>query len=483
MHPNTILRLSALLPLASPSAAIPNRRSYVEDRDGILHNISEDPVSGVRMSFVNNSGICETTPAVNHYSGYVSMSPSDNMWFWLFEARENPDQAPLVLYFGGGPGCSSMMGTFINNGPCRFDSSNQSEPSLNPYSFNTYANMLYVDQPIPTGFSYGNGTEPRSTKEAAVAVYDFLQAFYDRFPAYQGRAVGIFTSSYGGHYGPEFARFILEKNGDLAAGDGTDRTARRHEIRVAALGLDNAWVDAAIQERSNIDFARENEYRPLINGTLHADLVRAWEAEEGGPGTLFAECAATGADAACHDAWMAGNSIDIGIVSGFPAGAKTFDVRPGAQSVPSAAAYLQREDVRRAIGAGTPYVECAWPRGFADSGDDARSFLGELSAVVSAGVKTLIWTGDADFACNWHGTSQVAHAIDWPGREAFAGQDLEPYTVGGEEKAGFKTQDNLTLMRVYEAGHQMTWYQIPPDPDVALQVFKQFMGSDGLSST
>lgn len=90
---------------------------------------------------------------------------------------------------------------------------------------------------------------------------------------------------------------------------------------------------------------------------------------------------------------------------------------------------------------------------------DARSFLDELSAVVRAGIKVLIWTGDADYVSNWFGTSEVAHKIDWPGRDAFAAKDLEPYTVGGQEKASFKTQDNLTYMLVFGAGHQMTWYR------------------------
>ena len=44
----------------------------------------------------------------------------------------------------------SAQGLFQENGPCHFVNG-ASTPSLNPYSFNTYANMLYVDQPIGTG--------------------------------------------------------------------------------------------------------------------------------------------------------------------------------------------------------------------------------------------------------------------------------------------------------------------------------------------
>ena len=79
-----------------------------------------------------------------------------------------------AVRFNGGPGCSSMIGLFQENGPCQFYNGSN-EPSLNPYSFNTHVNMLYVDQPISkfsektrlqaslissldVGFSYGTDT-------------------------------------------------------------------------------------------------------------------------------------------------------------------------------------------------------------------------------------------------------------------------------------------------------------------------------------
>ncbi len=122
------------------------------------------------------------------------------MWFWFFEARNDPDSAPLALWLNGGPGCSSMIGLFQENGPCQFYN-NDTTPSLNPYSWNEYANMLYVDQPIGTGFSYGTETV-NGTVAAAPFVWKLIQAFFAQFPQYQCRDFGLFTESYGGHYGP-----------------------------------------------------------------------------------------------------------------------------------------------------------------------------------------------------------------------------------------------------------------------------------------
>ena len=129
------------------------------------------------------------------------------MWFWFFEARSNPSTAPLALWLNGGPGCSSMIGLFQENGPCTFNNVSGTTPVLNPNSWNSFANMIYVDQPIGTGFSYGTDSVT-STITAAPYVWKLLQAFYAQFPNYENHNFGLFTESYGGHYGPEFASYL-----------------------------------------------------------------------------------------------------------------------------------------------------------------------------------------------------------------------------------------------------------------------------------
>lgn len=75
------------------------------------------------------------------------------MFFWYFESREDPQNAPLSLYLGGGPGTTSLGGATAENGPCYINSDSNST-RLNPWSWNNKVNMLYLDQPVQTGFSY-----------------------------------------------------------------------------------------------------------------------------------------------------------------------------------------------------------------------------------------------------------------------------------------------------------------------------------------
>jgi carboxypeptidase C (cathepsin A) len=105
---------------------------------------------------------------VKSYSGYVHLPPDPeigqpypaNMFFWFFESRKNPQNASLALWLNGGPGASSLISLASENGPC-FVNEDSNSTTLNQWSWNREANILYVDQPVQTGYSYDtliNGT-------------------------------------------------------------------------------------------------------------------------------------------------------------------------------------------------------------------------------------------------------------------------------------------------------------------------------------
>lgn len=66
-------------------------------------------------------GVCELTPGVKTYSGYVDIEDNQHIFWTLFEARERDlEEAPLTVWLSGGPGGSSMDGR-EEIGPCGVD--------------------------------------------------------------------------------------------------------------------------------------------------------------------------------------------------------------------------------------------------------------------------------------------------------------------------------------------------------------------------
>lgn len=73
---------AAFAGLAFAAPSIKHDKRGIVERNGVQFNVFEHAATGARIEFVNNSGICETTPGVKQYSGYLSVGTNMNMWFW-----------------------------------------------------------------------------------------------------------------------------------------------------------------------------------------------------------------------------------------------------------------------------------------------------------------------------------------------------------------------------------------------------------------
>ncbi|KAG1766459.1 Alpha/Beta hydrolase protein [Suillus occidentalis] len=432
-----------------------------------------------RIRYVKNSGICETTPNITQISGYIDVGTNMSMWFWFFESRNSPETAPFTLWLNGGPGCSSMIGLFQENGPCVVNADSNST-TLNPYSWNNLSNMIYIDQPIGAGFSYGTGTI-NSTEAAAPYVWTAFQILFKSqlFSKYASREFIFATESYGGHYAPSFVTYFEEQNVLIASG-AIDAVP----IVTSALMINNGWFDPLIQNIAWLNFAT---YAPGY-GQLQPDevLKNMSDALYGSNGCVAQEkaCYAAGnsisSNKICRDA---DNYCDDNIYYPAANGYDQNDLRQNSSALfPPAyyVNYLREKHVMRNIGAEVEYEACpdAPMEQFAKTADNARTSLPQLSALANSGMKILIWAGDADINCNWLGGHASVLSMDWYGNETLHNTPFTNMTINGTPVAAVQNVDNFSFARVYAAGHLVPAFQ----PQAALEIFSQVVRKEQLHS-
>ena len=152
------------------------------------------------------------------FSGYLDIADtSKKIHYLFFEAQDDSDNAPLLIWFNGGPGCSSMLGFMQENGPYRIESgSTKFHPS--EFSWNRETNILYIEQPAGVGFSYCEGTKdcPFDDHTSGKDNLNVLLQWYEKFPEFKDNELYISGESYAGVYVPYLAYYVNKHNEEAA---------------------------------------------------------------------------------------------------------------------------------------------------------------------------------------------------------------------------------------------------------------------------
>ncbi|KAJ8440354.1 hypothetical protein Cgig2_012790 [Carnegiea gigantea] len=153
-----------------------------------------------------------------HYSGYVTLDKKHGkkLFYYFVESERNPSKDPIVLWLNGGPGCSSFDGFVYEHGPFNFEAAKSKgdlpKLHLNPYSWSKVSNIIYLDSPVGTGFSFSRNTSDYITGDLKTAsdTYIFLLKWFRRFSEFIGNLFFIAGESYAGVFIPTLASNILK---------------------------------------------------------------------------------------------------------------------------------------------------------------------------------------------------------------------------------------------------------------------------------
>ncbi|RHY29250.1 hypothetical protein DYB32_005297 [Aphanomyces invadans] len=408
------------------------------------------------------------------YAGRIPLSkPGVELFYWLVHSESDPHTDPLVLWLNGGPGCSSLAGLFTELGP--FVVEGDLSVKRNTYAWNRKANLLFLESPAGVGFSSplldaAEYNEDTTTDNA----YDFLERFFAMYPTYQGRPFYIMGESYAGRYIP----YLVHK---LVSSPITNVTLR-------GFSIGNPATDDKVDGNALMDYYYTHG---MISRQNYKQTTAACV------GKVIRKCLSTShnCSAACTTALHAGilqvdkqklNPYniygDVCLLENGQANALHYPLHQRAilprgdigpcQDV-FTKAYLQLNAVQKALHVGeghVPWNDCN--HNVTRMYSRSPSALPLYPRILSAGLKALIYSGDADSVVNFIGTERW---ITDEGLNLTVVRDWRAWFGPDQQLAGY-TQDytNLTFKTVKGAGHMVAAVR----PLHALYMFECFLYGD-----
>ncbi|XP_030512136.2 serine carboxypeptidase 24-like [Rhodamnia argentea] len=395
--------------------------------------------------------------SVSQYSGYVRISEKKKMFYWLVEASSDADSKPLLLWLSGGPGCSSIgWGAFQEIGP--FQVLPNGELAKREISWNTEANLLFLDSPFGVGYSVRPALEQDGDNSTATDNYAFLNKWLEVFPKFKHRDFYLAGESYAGHYVPQLAQVIVNGNKGIA----------RPIINLKGLLIGNPLLDPKSGDPGRWEFYWNHG---LISDTTYENMKKF--------------CSVGRASEGCSKAWREAGDNEMGPVNFFNVYARPcadnsiqdllyrdwngFCLEADTQK------YLKRKDVQERFHVDTVYIPlnytlCSEPQvkiRYTRS-DREVSVLPVLKELIDTGLQIWIYSGTTDAAVPLQMTRRNIAALKLTVQEKWYPWYHRKLLAGWIER-----YEGLTLVAVMGSGHEVPMYR----PSQALTMFKSFLSN------
>ncbi|XP_048327066.1 serine carboxypeptidase-like 25 [Ziziphus jujuba] len=412
------------------------------------------------------------------FSGYVTVNQAVGraLFYWLTEAVHDPLSKPLVVWLNGGPGCSSVAyGASEEIGPFRINKT-ASGLNFNKFSWNTVANLLFLETPAGVGFSYSNRSSDlfdTGDRRTAKDSLQFLIQWLDRFPRYKGREVYLTGESYAGHYVPQLAKQIMTYN-----------QHSKHPINLQGIMVGNAVTDNYYDNLGTVTYwwshamISDKTYRQLINT---CDFRRQKESDE------------------CESLYSYAMDKEFGNIDQYNIYAPPCNVNSdGSTSSPTrhsmhlphrphhpifrqmsgydpctekyAEIYYNRLDVQKALHANITKIPYKWTACSEvlnrNWNDTDVSILPIYKDMIAGGIRVWVFSGDVDSVVPVTATRyslaqlKLATKVPW-----------YPWYVKKQVGGWTEVYEGLTFATVRGAGHEVPLFK----PRAALELFKSFL--------
>lgn len=414
-----------------------------------------------------------------HYAGYVTVNEASGraLFYWFFEAQEDPRSKPLVLWLNGGPGCSSIAyGVAEEIGPFHINPDGKSV-YLNPYSWNQVANVLFLDSPVGVGYSYTNTSNnllsngDRRTADDSLA---FLNNWLQRFPQYKGREFYLTGESYAGHYVPQLAQAIYRSN----------NLTGEKSINLIGYMVGNAltddyhdhigvfqfmWVSGLISDQT---YNLSNLYcdsQSFIHSSPQCDKIIDIGYEELGnidPYSIFTPTCSSKSILSRNKALKKLKSVKR-IKGGYdPCTEKHSTV------------YFNLPEVQKALHVNPAFAPSHW-----DTCNDLvsihwkdspTSVLPLYQELINVGLRIWMFSGDTDAVIPVTSTRYSINSLGLPSLSRW-----HAWYNNGQVGGWTQLYKGLTFVTVRGAGHEVPLHK----PDLALVLFKSFLADDAMPSS